>query len=116
VDGTVDMGADEFTHHLYHHCDPHAYPPPDWTSIRLIGKPNSLFIIFVGCGLLDTPQVTKYGLWHLQFPASVYLTGAMPWSGVISMDERILGDPLSFPLQAFVGRSLTNPDLLWLKD
>lgn len=115
ADGTVDIGADEFHDHLYHYQKLYLMPE-DWMSIRLIGNPSEPFVILMGSGLLDRPVSTNLGLWHLQFPVGVLLSGTIPSNGIISIDQRIpevSTVPLSFPLQAAVRRSLTNYDVLY---
>jgi len=112
VDGTVDMGADEFATHLYHIGNP---TPGGNINLIFVGVPNTTpVILWLGSGVMDPPMgLPPYGDWHLQFPILMEANfSAIPGpSGVLIFSANIpanLPTPLDLPLQAAIGLKLSN--------
>jgi hypothetical protein len=115
VQGTVDMGADEFYTHLY--STGNAIPGGE-VQVKLVGWPGTTpLALFIGTGVLDLPIPTAWGEWWndwwLEFPITGPIDlGAVPSpDGVYILTQTLPPDtpgPYSVPIQAFVGSSLTN--------
>ena len=108
--GTVDMGADEFSTHLYWTGD--ATPGGNGT-LKFIGIPGTSPVqLFLGSGVMDPPMTTAYGDWCLQFPLFFQMQlGSMPSSGVLPLPFTLPPDtpaPFSLPFQGGIGMELTN--------
>jgi hypothetical protein len=104
----VDMGADEFHHHLY--CMGKT-APGSRVELNLIGNPASETLLYIGSDILDPPYPTMYGEWYLQSPIITLPTGTIPSDGLIQLHERIppgYPAPGSIPLQALISDKLTN--------
>jgi len=102
--GVVDIGADEFHHHLYHTG---AAIPGNTIDIKIIGTPTNPVNLYLGSGVQAPPLVTPYGYLYLVQPPLIGLSlGIIPINGVLIHTAPI---PLSWtpgddkPLQALVG-------------
>ena len=116
VDGTVDMGADEFHRHLYWTGD--ATPGAN-IELKFIDTPNtSPVILWLGSGVMDPPiHLMNYGDWYLKFPILFEgQFGSIPGpDGVLALPFTIptnIPTPLSLPMQALSGSKLTNLSVL----
>lgn len=110
VNGTVDMGADEFHTHLYQTGDA---TPGGTVEIKLVGKPdtNPVFL-WVGSGVMGAPISTQYGDWYLDLPILLTLN-----LGSIASPERMsvmaytvdsAFPAIDIPMQSLIGHDLTN--------
>lgn len=111
VFGAVDMGADEFHTHLYCTGNP---VPGGSVGIKFTDTPNTFpVILWLGSGVLAPPMsLPPYGYWYLKFPVLLTLNlGSIPANGVLAFYSYIpfgLPLPLELPLQAGIGKKLTN--------
>ncbi len=110
VEGDVDMGADEFSVHLY--CTGNLTPGGQ-VEIMIVGIPStSPAVMALGSGVLDPPQyIPPYGDLYLAPPCQKYWLGSIPANGVLVAAGRIpvqwnAGE--EYPVQALVGLELTN--------
>lgn len=101
---TVDIGADEFHHHLY--CEGDIVPGSP-ISIRVVGNPGKPVKLFRSSGIQDPPQSTPYGDLYLQLPfKEKWSLGNVPATGVLFWDVTLpsgLNPGAEFYLQALVG-------------
>ncbi|MHC4945068.1 MAG: hypothetical protein ACYTG7_18790, partial [Planctomycetota bacterium] len=106
----VDMGADEFYTHLYVTGDP---APGGDVEGKLVGFPGSSPVgLFFGSGVLDPPQTTVWGSFHLQPPWLLLPLIPIPADGVLDLPATIPSSPpapYDLPMQALIG---LNPDSL----
>ncbi len=119
--GTVDIGADEFYHHLYHVGDA---VPGGTIDLKVIGFPSAPVFAAWGYGKLDPPLQTQHGDLHIwPFVWSGHI-GNIPSNGVLTMPVTISsswnpGDHA--PMQALIGpwggpwTTLTNLDVVTLE-
>jgi predicted outer membrane repeat protein len=108
TDKTVDMGADEFHHHLY--CTGETVPGGE-IVLNLTAKPLRSATLFIGTEVLADPVTTPFGMFYLTLPVTPLDMGTVPWCGLASLRERIppsCPTPLTIPVQAFVQDKLTN--------
>lgn len=121
ADGTVDMGADEFHHHLYQLG---AVVPGNPLTLKVIGTPGVPATLALGAGIQDPPQSTQYGILWLQFPLQRFQLGLIPSEGILLYQTTVptywhAGDEK--PLQALVGPRgnpasvLTNLHVLYVE-
>jgi hypothetical protein len=109
--GAVDMGADEFSTHLYYTG---TAAPNSTVEFKFVGLPDQSPVqLWLGSGIMDQPIHTKYGDWYLQFPllAQLILDTIPSPSGVLIIPFTFPPDTpvhLSLPFQAGVGMELTN--------
>ncbi|MBI5850316.1 MAG: right-handed parallel beta-helix repeat-containing protein [Planctomycetes bacterium] len=113
--GTADIGCDEFHAHLYVTGTP---SPGNTVHVKLAGAPDTQIVVLVVslAGFIDPPLVTPFGDWYLAFPiADPLWLPAIPSNGIFDLVLPIdlsFPVPIEFPMQAFVGLTLTNPCLL----
>jgi hypothetical protein len=101
----IDIGADEFTTHLY--CVGNVIPGGN-ISIRIVGLPQLTAVTLVqGSGIKDPPGTSPYGDIYIDRPyLNAWKLGSMPNSGIKRVPETvpagwIAGD--TFYYQALVG-------------
>jgi hypothetical protein len=113
VNGTVDMGADEWDTHLYWTGDA---TPGGNVKIKFIGLPGLSVRLWIGSGVLDPPLKTPYGDWYLKFPLIADMVlGSMGNDGVLEMGFQFplsTATPLTLPLQAGIGKTFTNLSIM----
>jgi hypothetical protein len=116
VQGTVDMGADEFHRHLYHTG---MATPGGEVHTKLVGPPGTSPVgIILSLGLLDVPGSTAWGSFHLQSPWLLIPLVPIPADGVLVLPATIpFSPPAPYNLfdQALIGLdpdSLTCPAVL----
>jgi len=108
ANGTVDIGADEYSTHLYYTGDA---IPGNAVNLRVIGDPGKQTLLFYSSGVLTTPKLIKFGYLYLNFPVFFLPLGAIPSSGLIELPVAI---PPNFPtpaaiyMQGIVLDKLTN--------
>ena len=101
--GNVDIGADEFWHHLYHVGN---VIPGNTLSVRVVGWPNGCTKLLMGSGIKTPPQPTTWGDFYLESPVSLFYLGIVPTNGILVKNMSI---PLNwsqgelYPFQAFIG-------------
>ncbi len=109
AEGAVDMGADEFHHHLYHVG---SVVPGGSIDIRVVGGPMMPVLLGMGSGIQDPPQSTQYGDLYLQLPlAGHWPLGNIPGNGVLVFPATVPASWIpgeQYPFQALVG-PLGNP-------
>jgi len=102
--GTVDIGADEFYHHLYYTGN---VLPGSPINIKVIGTPGFPTLLGLGKRVQDPPQSTPHGdLWLTIPPAKTWQLGVIPGTGVLTMSVAVpSGWPVGsqHPFQALVG-------------
>lgn len=114
---TVDIGADEFSRHLYYPGDAFAGGSVDLTFIGFPGTtPVDLYFSFAG--FFDPPIPSAWGDWYLMFPffgpiplASIPASGALVFSVAIPPAPP---GPYSIYLQALIGPQLSNLCILYV--
>ncbi len=105
----VDMGCDEFHHHLYHRG---TVTPGGTIDVVVIGTPGQAVLLAMGNGIRPQPVNTTYGLLYLTLPvASMFQLGTIGTSGAVEVPGNIPpswspGDEV--PFQTLVG-PLGNP-------
>jgi predicted outer membrane repeat protein len=115
--GSVDIGADEFHHHLNVGGD--AVPGGDvW--IRITGWPFAGPVgLFYGTGVMDSPLSTQWGDWFLVPPVyGPLLLGSVPANGIITLQGKLPSappGPYDISLQALVDNVLTNCEVLYVR-
>lgn len=110
VNGTVDMGADEFHLHLYYTG---IAAPEGNIDIRIAGQPyTSPVTLFLGEGVEEDPTETQFGTLYLTWPPMAeFPLGQIPADGILVFST---GLPLNweagdiYPLQALAGPQ-SNP-------
>lgn len=105
-----DMGADEFSTHLYFVGVP---SPGSLMTLKIIGDPGTDPVgLFFSMEVLHTPLNTNYGTWYLKFPVyGPLLLGPVPSNGVILFYGILPPDiqgPYDLNFQALVMNELTN--------
>lgn len=115
--GSVDIGADEFHLHLYHTGDA---TPGGAVTVKVIGGPGTNPVtLFVGAGVLGAPIPTVAGPFFLAAPLFVIAPlGPVSSDGVVSFTATIpttVSTPVDVALQALVGSTLTNVDLVEIR-
>lgn len=104
VGSTIDIGADEFSTHLYSIGTPYI---SNSTDIRVVGQPGEPVLLALGRGIQDPPQSTPYGDFHLTLPLLKQLPlGIIPPYGVRNFTANIPSGAQSgkeFAFQALVG-------------
>ena len=102
--GTVDMGADEFFFHLYHHGN---VTPGGVVEVRIIGGPGMPVRLALGSGVKDPPLQTIYGdLWIERPLMALFSIGSIGADGVLSYSRKVpsFWNPgEEKPFQALVG-------------
>lgn len=102
--GAVDMGADEFDHHLYYLG---AATPGGQIAVRAVGPPGMPVSLSLGKGVLNSPLPTQHGYLYLTLPLLAnWNLGAIPANGVLFSPVTVppgwaAGE--EHPLQALVG-------------
>jgi hypothetical protein len=117
ADGTVDIGADEFSPHLYHLGTP---KPAGTITVGFIGKPGTALYWGFSHYVLDPPASIPglNGLFYLN-PVSIAVLplGRFPSTGVITLQYKF--DPnfpkISIPMQALMGDQLSNLDVVHVR-
>lgn len=112
VNGTIDMGADEFFRHLYVTGN----KTPGGSIVgKLVGPPGTTPVgLFLGSGILPTPIPTMWGEFWLQAPWFPFLLDPIPSNGILELPTTLPGSisaPYDVPMQALIGLdddSLTN--------
>ncbi len=117
--GRVDMGADEFYHHLYYRGD---VIPGSSIALRFIGYPDAPVLLALGSGVANTPVSTQHGdLWLNGPPLWQGQIGSIEPNGLLSFPATVPADWSTgdeFALQALVGpwngplTRLTNAEIL----
>lgn len=103
---TVDIGADEYHHHLYCRGE---ITPGETVKVCVVGWPNGCTKLLMGSGVIDPPLSTQWGDFHLEAPVHLIYLGLIPLNGVLIEDVTV---PLSwaqgetYPFQAFIGSPL----------
>jgi hypothetical protein len=102
--GTVDIGADEVYHHLYHFG---SVVPGGVIGMKVVGPPGSDASIAIGWKAKNTPYPTPHGYLWLTLPIrKTWSLGVIPRSGVLSWDGTVPSAWLpgeQYPFQALVG-------------
>jgi len=102
--GRVDMGADEFHHHLYVLGKTE---PGEKVILRVIGPPGKSVFLGLGSGVLDFPVSTPRGTLYLPLPlVNSWMLGRIDDNGVISLADTIPASWIpgdTYPFQALVG-------------
>ncbi|MHC4944233.1 MAG: hypothetical protein ACYTG7_14560 [Planctomycetota bacterium] len=110
VQGTVDMGADEFHTHLY--CTGDATPGGEVHG-NLVGLPGTAPVSLIfGSGVLEPPVPSPWGYFHLQAPWLLSPLDPIPSNGILTLQATIpisSPAPHDLPMQAMIG---LNPDSL----
>jgi hypothetical protein len=107
----VDMGADEFSTHLYLMGDP---TPNGAVTLNFVGAPGASPVwLWIAFDVMDAPLSTPYGPWHLAFPVigPIDLAAIPGPDGLLSLPGTVPASPpgpYAVPLQALVGSKLTN--------
>jgi hypothetical protein len=113
VQGTVDMGADEFHTHLYYTGDA---TPGGIVEGKIIGLPGTFPVALAfGSGIMDPPLTTPWGNFFLASPWTIVLLGSLPSSGFMVLPAALPATPpgpYDLPMQALVGDTLTNLSVL----
>ncbi|MHC4945102.1 MAG: right-handed parallel beta-helix repeat-containing protein [Planctomycetota bacterium] len=114
-----DIGADEFHNHLYLMGES---VPGGEVAANVIGNPGtSPVALMIGTGILQTPHVTPWGLFHLAEPWNLVPLPSMPAQGLLSLPATIPLEPpapYDIPMQALIGLypgSLTNLGVLEIR-
>jgi len=106
VNGTIDMGADEFNVHLYFFG---TASPGGTIYMHVVGIPGSKVTGIMGSAIKDPPQGTNYGWVHMEPPYYFFPLGFMPGDGIlpkaVSIPPHWMGD---YYFQALTGTTLTN--------
>ncbi len=114
VDGTIDIGADEFHPHLYYSV----YVPSDENVspgargvVKVIGLPGDSVLVGLSSILQDPPQQLQYGELYLGYPIKIIDQGVVSNLGVVAFPERVPvlwvpGD--RYYTQALIGNDLSN--------
>lgn len=110
VSGMADMGADEFSVHLY--CTGQATPGGK-IAVNHVGWPGTAPVfICLGSGVLDPPIPTAHGAWYLAPPfIGPFHLPQIPPGGVLDLPATLPASwsaPYDLPMQALVGAELTN--------
>ena len=106
----IDIGADEFSTHLYHTGN--AVPGGDVT-VTVVGEPSvSPIILWVGSGMLDHGLPTNRGDWYLELPLlfQVCMDPSSP-DGISVIPNTFpmnIPAPWTINMQALVGSCLSN--------
>lgn len=107
--GTVDMGADEFSNHLY--CTGH-FTPGGAIEGKFVGSPGTWPVgLFIGSAILDTPLHHKWGLFYLDAPWFFYPLVPISSYGVLVLPEtipRMPSAPYDISMQALIGWEMSN--------
>jgi len=110
VDGTVDMGADEFHLHLYYTGDA---APGGHIDVRIAGQPYTTPVtLFLGKRVAAKPTETQFGTLYIKWPPlSEYALGQIPADGILVFSTDLpsswaAGD--IYPFQALAGPQ-SNP-------
>jgi hypothetical protein len=110
--GVVDMGADEFSDHLYWTGEPE---PGEPVEVKVTGMPFKKAILFVGQDILDPPKETRHGYWYLKLPVTPVIMGKFTLQGIVKIRGRIppgYPAPCSLPMQGAIRMKLTNLSVL----
>jgi len=110
VDGTVDMGADEFHLHLYYTGNA---VPDGHIDVRIAGQPyTSPVTLYLGKRVANNPIETQYGILYLRWPPlSEYSLGQIPADGILVFSTDLPASWAAgevYPFQALAG-PLGNP-------
>jgi parallel beta-helix repeat protein len=112
--GIVDIGADEFSPHLYNNGE---LFPGGQIHAHFIGKPGSVFVgVWFSFDVLENPIQTYYGDWYLApHIFGPVILPPIPASGLESISEFLPLFPSTaydLPMQGFIGDQLTNLSLI----
>lgn len=106
VNGTVDMGADEYNVHLYYLG---TAMPGNTIYMHVVGIPGAKVTGVMGSAIKDPPQGTIYGWVYIEPPYYFFPLGYLPGDGIlpkaVSIPSHWLGD---YYFQALAGTRLTN--------
>lgn len=110
IDGTVDIGADEFHLHLY---SIGTVVPGGTIEVKVAGTPGTAPVTLgLGSGIQDPPLTTLYGDLYLQLPILLRLpmpdVDATGYSIVSGSVPVTWSSGESYPFQALAGNELTN--------
>ncbi|MHC4942110.1 MAG: right-handed parallel beta-helix repeat-containing protein [Planctomycetota bacterium] len=113
-DGIVDIGADEFSPHLYNNGE---LFPGGQVHAHFIGKPGSVFVgVWFSFEVLENPVKTYYGNWYLApYVFGPVVLPPIPSSGLESLSEYLPLFPSTaydLPMQGFIGDQLTNLSII----
>ncbi|MFH2002657.1 MAG: right-handed parallel beta-helix repeat-containing protein [Planctomycetota bacterium] len=109
--GTIDIGADEFSPHFY--CTGDFFPNGSIEG-KLIGLPGTSPVgLCIGSSLIDPPVSTQWGLFHLGAPWLFVLLPPIPGEGVMVIPETIPTVP-SGPYEVY-GQALIGDELTLLQ-
>ena len=110
VNGTIDMGADEFNVHLYYLG---VATPGSTIYMHVSGIPSTKVTGIMGSAIKDPPQGSIYGWVHIEPPYTFFPLGYMPGAGIlpkaVSIPLHWVGD---YYFQALAGTQLTNLEVV----
>ena len=107
--GRVDMGADEFSCHLY--CTADSLVPGSMVDFKVAGEPGEPVTAGLGAGILDPPRPTLFGDLFLADFMVTFGLGFVPARGIVARTAFVPAGTPSFkqyPFQALVGDELSN--------
>jgi len=106
--GTVDMGADEFSNHLY--CIGE-FTPNGSIKGKFVGLPSTWPVgLFIGSGIMDPPIQHMWGEFYLESPWLLFPLVPIPSNGVLEIPSALPGIPAPYdiPMQALIEWKLSN--------
>lgn len=106
--GTVDMGPDEFSNHLYCTGD---NIPGGTIEGKLVGLPDTWPVgLFIGSGVSDPPLQHLWGDFYLDSPWQFFPLVPIPADGVLAISAVLPATPAPYDiyLQALIGWELSN--------
>ena len=108
----VDIGADEYFHHLYHVG---SIVPGTAMNIKIVGGVGMRVLLGHGSGVLDPPLPTAFGDLFLAAPINRFILGTIPANGIATFNSPAPAGWVpsqEHPIQALIGRTLSNLDIL----
>jgi len=113
VNGIVDMGADEFSPHLYCTGD---FTPSGSIEGKLVGQPDAWPVgLFIGSGIKETPLQHQWGAFYMEDPWLLIPLAPIPTDGILVIPTEIPATPAApydIFMQALINDSFTNPFVL----
>jgi len=106
--GIADMGADEFSPHLY---GSGSFTPGGSIKGKVVGLPDTSPVgLFLGSGVRGTPLQHKWGEFYLESPWLLFPLIPIPAGGVLVIPARLPSTPAPYdiPMQALIGWELSN--------
>ncbi|MFH2001149.1 MAG: right-handed parallel beta-helix repeat-containing protein [Planctomycetota bacterium] len=109
IQGTVDIGADEFYPHLYCTGD---FTPGGSIEGKIIGFVDTWPVaLIIGSGIMDPPVQHSWGLFYIAAPWDVIPLAPIPSNGVLVIPEEVPAlpaAPYTIPMQALIEDQLTQ--------